>query len=53
MEGTEPDTGSDLAALRTTDARDGDGGVINGAKRFVTEGARLIGPDLGLGEARA
>jgi len=33
---TEPDSGSDSAALRTTATRDGDSYVINGSKRFVT-----------------
>jgi alkylation response protein AidB-like acyl-CoA dehydrogenase len=36
---TEPDAGSDLAALRTSAKRDGDGWVINGAKTFITNGA--------------
>ena len=35
---TEPHTGSDAAALRTTATRDGDGYVINGAKQFITSG---------------
>ncbi|ADB52431.1 acyl-CoA dehydrogenase family protein [Conexibacter woesei] len=35
---TEPDAGSDLAALRTSAARDGDGWVINGSKTFITNG---------------
>ncbi len=36
---TEPDTGSDVAAIRTTAVRDGDGYVVNGAKTFITNGA--------------
>jgi alkylation response protein AidB-like acyl-CoA dehydrogenase len=35
---TEPGVGSDLAALRTTARRDGDGWVIDGAKTFITNG---------------
>ncbi|GAA3724705.1 alkylation response protein AidB-like acyl-CoA dehydrogenase [Spinactinospora alkalitolerans] len=35
---TEPETGSDLAALRTTARREGDAYVVNGAKTFVTNG---------------
>jgi alkylation response protein AidB-like acyl-CoA dehydrogenase len=35
---TEPGTGSDLAAVRTTAARDGDSYVVNGAKTFITNG---------------
>ncbi|HEY3008607.1 MAG TPA: acyl-CoA dehydrogenase family protein [Micromonosporaceae bacterium] len=37
---TEPDGGSDVAALRTTARRDGDDFVVNGAKTFITSGAR-------------
>jgi butyryl-CoA dehydrogenase len=33
---TEPDTGSDPRAIRTTAIRDGDGWVINGEKIFIT-----------------
>ncbi len=35
---TEPDTGSDLAGVRTTAIRDGDGYVLTGAKTFITGG---------------
>jgi acyl-CoA dehydrogenase len=37
---TEPDGGSDVAALRTTAVRSGDGFVVNGAKTYITSGAR-------------
>jgi acyl-CoA dehydrogenase len=37
---TEPDGGSDVAALRTTATRDGDHYVVNGAKTFITSGVR-------------
>jgi acyl-CoA dehydrogenase len=33
---TEPDAGSDAAALRTTAKREGDHYVLNGTKRFIT-----------------
>jgi acyl-CoA dehydrogenase len=36
---TEPDAGSDVAAIRTTARRDGDGFVLNGTKMFITNGA--------------
>jgi acyl-CoA dehydrogenase len=37
---TEPDGGSDVAALRTRAVRDGDHYVLNGAKTYITSGAR-------------
>lgn len=37
---TEPDGGSDVAALRTRADRDGDDWIINGAKTYITSGAR-------------
>ncbi|MCT2586342.1 acyl-CoA dehydrogenase family protein [Actinophytocola gossypii] len=37
---TEPDTGSDSGAIRTTATRDGDHYVLNGEKIFVTSGER-------------
>ena len=37
---TEPDTGSDSGAIRTTAVRDGDHYVLNGEKIFVTAGER-------------
>ncbi len=37
---TEPDAGSDVAALKTRAVRDGDGWVINGSKTYITNGHR-------------
>jgi acyl-CoA dehydrogenase len=50
---TEPGTGSDLQAVRTTARRDGDHYVINGAKTFITNGqnANLIAVVCRTGEA--
>jgi len=39
---TEPEAGSDAASLRTSATRDGDGYVINGTKRYITN-ARQAG----------
>lgn len=36
---TEPGTGSDLKAIKTTAVRDGDEYVINGSKTFITNGS--------------
>jgi alkylation response protein AidB-like acyl-CoA dehydrogenase len=36
---TEPDAGSDVAALRATARRDGDSWVLNGSKMFITNGS--------------
>lgn len=36
---TEPDAGSDLAAIRTTARRDGDRFLVNGSKTYITLGA--------------
>lgn len=36
---TEPGSGSDAAALRTTARRDGDSWVISGTKTFITQGS--------------
>ncbi|HET8978542.1 MAG TPA: acyl-CoA dehydrogenase family protein [Solirubrobacteraceae bacterium] len=35
---TEPEMGSDLAGLRTTAVRDGEGYVVSGSKTFITNG---------------
>lgn len=37
---TEPEAGSDVAAIRTKAVRDGDDWVINGSKTFITNGSR-------------
>ncbi|MGH3436661.1 MAG: acyl-CoA dehydrogenase family protein [Sciscionella sp.] len=37
---TEPDCGSDSAAIRTTATKDGDNYILNGEKIFVTSGER-------------
>lgn len=37
---TEPDGGSDVAAVRTSARREGDHFVVNGAKTFITSGCR-------------
>lgn len=37
---TEPDGGSDVAALRTRADRDGDYYIVNGSKTFITSGTR-------------
>jgi len=37
---TEPDAGSDVASIRTTNEPDGDHFVINGQKTFITNGVR-------------
>jgi (2S)-methylsuccinyl-CoA dehydrogenase len=37
---TEPNTGSDLGALRTRGAREGEGWVVNGTKTWITHAAR-------------
>jgi acyl-CoA dehydrogenase len=37
---TEPDGGSDVAALRTRAVRDGDSYVLDGAKTYITSGCR-------------
>jgi acyl-CoA dehydrogenase len=37
---TEPDSGSDVARLRTTAVRRGDHYVVNGAKLYITSGCR-------------
>ncbi|MFY9264146.1 MAG: acyl-CoA dehydrogenase family protein [Solirubrobacterales bacterium] len=37
---TEPDAGSDVAAIKTRAVRDGDDFVINGSKVFITNGIR-------------
>lgn len=39
---TEPDAGSDPAAMRTTARRDGGDWILNGSKQFITNGSRGI-----------
>src|SRR5699024_1932111 len=36
---TEPGTGSDLAAVKTTAIKDGDAYIVNGEKTFITNGS--------------
>jgi acyl-CoA dehydrogenase len=54
---TEPDAGSDSAAIRTTAVKDGDDYILNGEKIFVTAGERCdhvvvwASLDLSLGRA--
>ena len=48
---TEPEAGSDSAAIRTTAELDGDEYVLNGEKIFVTSGERAD-LDRGVGDAR-
>jgi alkylation response protein AidB-like acyl-CoA dehydrogenase len=40
---TEPDAGSDVAAIKTRAVRDGEEYVINGSKTFITNGHRADG----------
>ena len=44
---TEPDAGSDVAAIRTRAVRDGDVWRVNGRKMFITNGARAALPHAG------
>lgn len=37
---TEPDAGSDLAAIRTKAVASGEGYILNGRKRFITNGSK-------------
>ncbi|TWP52128.1 acyl-CoA dehydrogenase [Lentzea tibetensis] len=37
---TEPDSGSDVASIRTSAVRDGDHYVVNGTKTYITSGCR-------------
>jgi len=37
---TEPDAGSDVAAIRTRAVRDGDAFTVNGSKTYITSGGR-------------
>ena len=45
---TEPQCGSDTAAIRTTAVRDGDHWVLNGEKIFVTSGHKSLNDSEGL-----
>ena len=45
---TEPQCGSDTAAIRTTAVRDGDEWVLNGEKIFVTAGHKSLVDSVGL-----
>ncbi|MHA1943296.1 MAG: acyl-CoA dehydrogenase family protein [Candidatus Thorarchaeota archaeon] len=37
---TEPDVGSDTAGMKTTAVKDGDDWILNGEKRFITNGSQ-------------
>jgi acyl-CoA dehydrogenase len=58
---TEPSAGSDVAAIRTSARKDGDGWILNGAKSFAANASRAdwivvwatVDPSLGRGGHRA